>query len=67
VFGEFGGLGPLGGVFPPPPGLLAHLGCILAIGAQWVAPLTGKKKKNFHNLRKSKKYNFFYQFNYMES
>jgi len=45
AFGEFGGLGPLGGVFPLPPGLLAHLGCTPAIRAQWVAPLTGKKKK----------------------
>ena len=30
--------------FPSPPGLLAHLGCTPAIGAQWVAPLTGIKK-----------------------
>ena len=46
AFGGFGGLGPLGGVFPPSLGLLAHLGCTPAIGAQWVALLTGKKKKN---------------------
>jgi len=49
--------GPLGVVFPlsrawgafgwgipPPPGLLAHLGCTSAIGAQWVAPLSDKKR-----------------------
>ena len=44
VFGEFGGLRLLGGVFPPLPSLLAHLGCTPAIGAQWVPPLTGMKK-----------------------
>ena len=45
AFGGFGGLWPLGRVVPPPPGLLAHLGCTPAIGAQWVAPLISIKKK----------------------
>ena len=35
AFGGFGGLGPLDGVFPLPSGLLAHLSCTSAIGAQW--------------------------------
>ena len=45
AFGGFGGLGRLWvGYSPLPPDLLAYLGCTPAIGAQWVAPLTGKKK-----------------------